>query len=396
MRRYVFRIGIWVTIMLSFLLMSSSALAQSRSVSVIRRDGDITIFSNGDVRVLEIWEVDFRGEPPFKFAFRGIPLNKVTDITNWGVREGGQSYTQSSFTEQPFTYVLSTENGERKITWYFTPALNEVRTFEVSYTQREAVGIYDDVDQFFLKFIESSRGYRIDSSRVLVHLPGNFGTDQLELATFFNISETNEGRVIDGQTVEYQSGPFFDSDEWEIGVNFPHGMVSASPPAWQTQGEAEALRAQQIKERQGFYDLLAIVATIIFLIAGGLGLYFLWYVFGRDKPVGVVAEYYPRPPENISPGVAGTLIDEKADIGDVIATLVDLARRGFLRMEEHDKPKIGRRADFTFIKSDKNEASLRSHEKVLLKAVFGRRKERKLSNLRNKFFTSLRLWCTNR
>lgn len=44
-----------------------------------------------------------------------------------------------------------------------------------------------------------------------------------------------------------------------------------------------------------------------------------------------------RPPKNARPGEIGTLIDEKADLKDVTATLVDLAVRGHMRFEQIDQ-----------------------------------------------------------
>jgi uncharacterized membrane protein YgcG len=48
----------------------------------------------------------------------------------------------------------------------------------------------------------------------------------------------------------------------------------------------------------------------------------------------MVADYLNEPPTGISPGMAGTLIDGKADLQDMIATVVDLGRRGFLKLSE--------------------------------------------------------------
>ena len=41
-----------------------------------------------------------------------------------------------------------------------------------------------------------------------------------------------------------------------------------------------------------------------------------------------------EPPGGMTPAEAGTLLDERADMRDVMATLVDLAVRGYLRIEE--------------------------------------------------------------
>ena len=52
---------------------------------------------------------------------------------------------------------------------------------------------------------------------------------------------------------------------------------------------------------------------------------------GRDPQVVVVPTYLTEPPSDESPGVVGVLVDERADMKDIMRTLVDLAQRGYLR-----------------------------------------------------------------
>lgn len=41
-----------------------------------------------------------------------------------------------------------------------------------------------------------------------------------------------------------------------------------------------------------------------------------------------------NPPPGLTPGLAGALVDQRADVADVLATVLDLARRGYLRIRE--------------------------------------------------------------
>lgn len=75
----------------------------------------------------------------------------------------------------------------------------------------------------------------------------------------------------------------------------------------------------------------------LFLFGGPALLYLLWYRLGRDKPVEVIADYLPEPPDDLPPGVAGVLLDEQVDMQDIIATLVDLARRKAISITEEEK-----------------------------------------------------------
>src|SRR5437870_1985386 len=105
--------------------------AQDRSVVVERRDGDVTIARNGDVRLVETWTVRFIGGP-FHFAFRAIPLNRVESIDGWGVAENGQAFGSGPNGGARY-FVVDNSGNQSKITWYFPPTTDQTRTFTLSY-----------------------------------------------------------------------------------------------------------------------------------------------------------------------------------------------------------------------------------------------------------------------
>ena len=350
--------------------------AQERSVVVERRDGDITIRPNGEVRVVETWQPRFIGGP-FRFAYLVIPLNRVEEITDWAVSEGGRDYVESR-SEQPGTFAVDDADGTRTITWHFEPTTERSRTFTLAYTLRGALRIYGGGDQFFWKFIGSEWEAPIQAARVAVTLPSDFEPAQLMTQTYRDSAEAGGGRIVNGQTVEFTGGPFAAGDEWEIRVQFPHGAVTAAPPGWQA-------RDDRARELQPVLNFVSLVLALVILLGGLLGVYLLWYTRGRDRAVETAAEFFPEPPEELPPGMAGALLDERADMKDILATLVDLARRGYLRIVER-----GDDADsFTFVRLRGADDTLRPYERLLFERLFGHRTERDLADLKHKFYKHL-------
>ncbi len=96
----------------------------------------------------------------------------------------------------------------------------------------------------------------------------------------------------------------------------------------------------------------------------------------------VVPDYISEPPDNLPPAVVGTLIDEKADMQDIVSTLIDLANRGYVTMTEED-------SNHVFARTDKDANDLRPYEKQFLKDIFGSKEERSLNDLRYKFASKL-------
>jgi len=94
------------------------------------------------------------------------------------------------------------------------------------------------------------------------------------------------------------------------------------------------------------------------------------------------------PPDGLRPGQVGTLVDEAANTLDVTATIVDLAVRGYLRIDEIPKKGFFGKPDWTLTKL-RDGADLRPYEHSLLDGLFKAGTEVTLASLRNTFATRL-------
>ncbi len=381
------------SIRLFFLLLSVFAIliavapaqAQSKSVVVPRRDVDITILKNGDVQVNETWRTQFIGGP-FTFAFRGVALDKVVSVGNFKVSEGRLAYQQNS-SGAANTYQVYQDSGQQFVKWFFPPTTNETRTFNIQYTLVGALRIYTGGDQFWWKIIEADRSYTIENSTITVHLPASFPTDQIKAAV---TTGTGTATVRDGQTVQFTASNLGNGDELEIRVQFPHGVVTAAPPPWQAAADQQAAMQAQIDQYKPVLNLIFIVIGFLILLVGPLLLYLLWFMKGRDAPTQVVAQT-SAPPDDFPPGIVGTLIDERADMKDIIASIVDLARRGIIKMTEKDTPGllgIGTNRDYAF-ELVGDTSNLRKYEQTLIRHIFSGSTTRDLSDLKEQFYTAI-------
>ncbi|NLT55361.1 MAG: DUF2207 domain-containing protein [Actinomycetales bacterium] len=105
-------------------------------------------------------------------------------------------------------------------------------------------------------------------------------------------------------------------------------------------------------------------------------------LFRRD-PVAV--QFHP--PEGLRPGQLGTLLDERAHVVDVTATILDLAVRGHLRIEESDDPagRGGRDWRLVRTRTEGSDDELLPYETALVDALFDDGDEVSLSSLRQHF-----------
>lgn len=136
------------------------------------------------------------------------------------------------------------------------------------------------------------------------------------------------------------------------------------------------------------------------------GLFLWWRRRGKEPPIGSVAPQW-RPSDELRPGTAGALADQRADMDDVIATILDLAVRGFVRIVEVP-PEIpfgvdpdtlagkilggvtGRKQDWELVRlKPAEESALREFERLTLDGFFEGATTRRLSDLKNDFYKRL-------
>jgi uncharacterized membrane protein len=124
-------------------------------------------------------------------------------------------------------------------------------------------------------------------------------------------------------------------------------------------------------------------------------MFWLWWTRGRDPERLAIAVQY-EPPDKLTPGECGTLVDNEAAMRDITATLVDLAVKGYLTIEQTDESHLlglshSKSYTFHLKKPPAQWSGARSHEQQMLSALFdgGGNSDVKLSQLQNHFYTNL-------
>ena len=120
-----------------------------------------------------------------------------------------------------------------------------------------------------------------------------------------------------------------------------------------------------------------------------------WYRKGRDPRVreSVAVMYEPPKFDNkpLTPGEVGALIDEKLDPRDITSTIVGLAVKGYIKIEETKKEGvIFDRTDYHLLKVKEPDSNLNPFEMELMKGLLpGASSSIRVSDLKNKFYTHL-------
>ncbi len=106
-----------------------------------------------------------------------------------------------------------------------------------------------------------------------------------------------------------------------------------------------------------FWPLL--IPVIVFIV-----MYRKWLKYGRDPRMGAIATAY-EPPKDLSPIEAGTLIDEIVNARDLTAEILNLAIKGYLKIEETPDKK-----DYIIAKLKECDDSLEDYQCEILDSLF--------------------------
>lgn len=391
-------VWVWLLVALAVAVpaLAPAAYAQERSLVWERFDVDIQVRTDGSFTVDERQTIRFTSGT-FRVGFREIPIRNFTRLDDWTITDGrGNVYRRAVSGEETYTFVVQEYSTSYVIEWFFPPTSNSTETFTLSYTVHGGLRYYDGGDQVWWKAIYGDRSFPVLAGRVRVIMPSTANIQQW--AAYVNSVDARDRAT--AALIEGGRAIVFDltrrlnpGEEFEVRVEFTPDVVDGVAQPWQAAADAEAARLeaeQSFRQRWGPVANVGLVAlTLLLLFGGPAAAYTLWYVRGRDKVVDQIAEYLPEPPTDLPPGLAGTLLDESVDMQDILATIVDLARRRAISITEERQEGLFRLSTDFIYRRERQDVSLAPFEQKLLDALFGAKDEVRLSDLKNKFYRNI-------
>jgi len=347
----------------------------AREWHITRFDTQIAVARDGVSTVTERLDVEFRGT--FHGIYRDIPIqypgprgsNYTLFLNVTGVTDGEGNKLK---------YETSTRNGSRHLKIYIPDAVNATRTVEIHYRVTNAVRWFDDHDELYWNVTGNDWPVPIESAAATITFPTNAGGN-LRAQAFTGLygSQQQDATVrVNGDSVSVQTnGPLSMREGLTADVYITKGVLT-----------------QPSRLTQAIWFLRSNIIVLLPLWAFIVMLSF-WWTKGRDpKPDNSVAPMY-EPPKGMTPAEVGTLVDDTVHPRDITSTLVDLAVKGYLKIEEKDSKMLGfTHRDYLFhlLKPQSEWGSLESHERVMLNHMFGGGAAPvHLSDLKNQFYVAI-------
>jgi len=350
--------------------------------AVTRFDSAIKINEDGMINVTETIVADYTNEAHHGII-RSIPVDyrdqygnnlslnfQVVSVTD----QNGKAWNFEQYKEGN---ILNIKAGDADV------LLTEPSTFVITYNVGRAINRFDTYDELYWNATGTQWGVPMGTVTAEVTLPDKIQDSDMKATCYTGAYGANEQActaTIKDHTISYtvDSGDGAQVPDLSsytgltIVAGFPKNMI------------AEPSATQQIlwflADNWG-YGLP--ILTFGFL-------YYMWFTRGRDpKTRDAIMPIY-KAPAGMTPTELGTIIDETVDIRDISSAIVDLAVRGYLQIKEiKEKKLLFESTDYEFIRLKNDDSGLKEHERKILSAVFGGSDSKKLSSLKNEFYSSL-------
>ena len=386
------------------LLTSSPAHAQTGE-RITSYDVVIEIRDDGTLAIVETIDYDF-GSTPRHGILRDIPTRLRYDDTDDRVYPLDVVRVRAS-DDTPANYeVESVEGGITRIRVGDADVeITGRHTYELTYTVEAALNGFPDHDELYWNAVGTEWSAPIDRATVRVRAPA----DITQVACF----QGYEGSTLpcdragfDGTSARFAQtglGPF---SGVTVVVGLPKGAVPEPVPVLEERwsfgrafqatpahrGSQRSARDRRDRRRHRV-GVAPRPRPTVPRLAGRPG---HGKSHGRGPSRAALGEADASapvefaPPEGMLPGQMGTLIDEQANVLDVSATLVDLAVRGYLVIQEIPKEGWFGKPDWRLIRLEKPDDDLLTYERRLLNGLFRDGNEVTISELKNTFAERLK------
>ncbi|MEZ4554468.1 MAG: DUF2207 domain-containing protein [Dehalococcoidia bacterium] len=368
---------------------------------------DLRIEADGDLIITEDIAYDF-GSQERHGIFRDVPTRLRYD-GEFDRRYPMKVLSVTASAGTPAQYrVEGIEGGKTRIRIGDEDrTITGQHTYRIEYRIEGGLNGFTDHDELYWNAIGADWSATIFNPSVTVHLPAALAPDEVQVGCFEGPRGSSlrcASATIDGAQVDFTNGELSPYEGLTVVVGFPKGMVPDPQPILERRWTFQhAFTVDPLRIGLALGLLAVVLAGIVRLV---------WLV-GRDRrwrgsPVEVVfggtsQQRVPlfeggayaiefTPPEDLRPGQIGTLLDEVAHPLDVSATIVDLAARGYLRIEEIDKTWWFGKSDWRFVRLPDPPADRRGllpYESTLRNSLFEDGDEVTLSSLKRKFHTDL-------
>ena len=360
-----------------YLCLSSVALAQDFTIHEF--ESSISVKKDSSITVKETLSVEFHR--PRHGIYRDIPYRYQDSFGN-SVTTPTDIISVTDGSDGKVKYKVSrTGNSIRVRIGDAKQYVSGLRQYEITYRVQNAILFFDDHDELYWNVTGNEWVAAIKKTRCLLSLDGD-KTKQYWASCYTGRPGSRESacRYIPGDNfIEFITQKNLPPGEGlTIAYGWDKGLVS--PPS--------SLKKflWKLNLVQNWVFALPLLSLTIMVI--------LWVHIGRDPRTRESVTVMYSPPEHddrpLSPAEVGAMVDENLDPRDITATIVGLAVKHYIQIEEtKTEGLIFDSTDYFLKKLKETDPSLSLFERRLMQNIFGSMSRRTVSELKNTFYKNI-------
>jgi hypothetical protein len=391
---------------------AAAVTAQEGGERIVAYEVDVTVADSGALLVHEVVEYDFGGAERHGI-FRDLVLRLDYDGDHDRVYRLSGVEVEARTPGTPDEHAVeSALRGQRIRIGDPDRTITGRHVYDITYRIDGALNGFDRHDELYWNAIGPGWSVPIERAVVRVQAPGAIG----EVACFAGpVGSTLPcaRAAATGATAGFGPDRLEPGAVFTVVVGLPKGLVPEPAPILEERWSLDRAFSRSPLTVGGALAVLAVGAVLVARLVWQRGRDRRWVgsfvdaTFGnpddRDEPIPLGGDHgvpmQLEPPDGLRPGQVGTLVDERANPVDVTATIVDLAVRGWLRIEEIPKEGWFGTPDWRLVRlrettapAPRRDGALLPYERELLDGLFEGRAdgEVQLSDLRTAFAARMR------
>jgi len=299
--------------------------------------------ADGSLKVLEERAYRFRGR--YRYAYRTFSRSGGVDYSGFVVSENGKPYARDD-SQAPGTYKISESSGVIEVRWFFK-ASNETRTFAVSYQVEDLIHRHPDAAVLHYQFVGSGFGVASSNVSLSVHPPHELDSAQVRQwlhGPLWAESVTKSGGVIKAWCDRLPAHQFLELRVLYPPEAFPDAPAASEPSVERVMEEEAGLakaanqrriEAREKTERHAERMRLGRTVTPVLGLLGVFAWVLVFVRYGRRPEIPTRPTRSGELPSDLPPALVGYLVANRmVNANGLVATLLDLASRGFVEFHE--------------------------------------------------------------
>ncbi len=238
------------------------------------------------------------------------------------------------------------------------------RTFVIRYRIQRAINFFPQRDELYWNVTGDDWSVPIGRASVRVMFPTEITAGTTQAACYAGAAGATGGCVaanfLPAASGDKVNGAYFAAGALEAGeemtvvVGLPKGTVRQPTPLENflaTLGD----------------NWILLLPLLVFIVH-----FYLWWTRGRDpKGQGTIIPEFDVP-DRLTPAEVGTVVDENCGQKELVAEIISLAERGYLKLRrEEEKGLLGKTTDYVFTRLKDGADLGEKHEADLLAGLFG-------------------------